>query len=218
MRRDLMSEQPLAYVVDDDLAIRETLHDLLETMGLGMRGFSTPQDFLEAERPDRPSCLILDVRLPGYSGLEFQRQLAAAKDDIPIIFITGHADVPMSVRAMKDGAVEFLSKPFRNQDLLDAIQHAIEKDRLRRKERRDREELSQRAQALTPRERQVMELLVAGKLNKQIGATLGATESTVKTHRAQIMRKMKATSVVELVRMSDKIAPSAERPGHHSVI
>ncbi|HVY98517.1 MAG TPA: response regulator [Dongiaceae bacterium] len=203
-----MSDQPLAYVVDDDLAVRETLQDLLDTTGVGMRGFGTPKDFLEAERPDRPSCLILDVRLPGYSGLEFQRQLAAAGDEIPIIFITGHADVPMSVRAMKDGAVEFLSKPFRNQDLLDAIQHAIEKDRARRAVRRERAELAQRARSLTPRERQVMALLVAGKLNKQIGATLGATESTVKTHRAQVMRKMQAASVVELVRMSDKILPA----------
>jgi FixJ family two-component response regulator len=213
-----MPEKPIAYIVDDDLAIRETLQDLLDTMGFSMRGFSSPKDFLDAERPDRPSCLILDVRLPGYSGLEFQRQLAAAKDDIPIIFITGHADVPMSVRAIKDGAVEFLAKPFRNQDLLDAIQHAIEKDRLRRAERRECEELSQRAKALTPRERQVMELLVAGKLNKQIGANLGATESTIKTHRAQIMRKMKAASVVELVRMSDKIMPAPDRALHHSVV
>jgi FixJ family two-component response regulator len=170
-----------------------------------MEGFELPADFLAFERPDLPSCLVLDVRLPGSSGLEFQRELAQLGIDIPVIFITGHGDIPMSVRAIKAGACEFFSKPFRDQELLDAIQLAIAKDKEHRRIDREIDDLRQRLAVLTARERQVFSILVTGQLNKQIGAAIGTTESTVKAHRTQIMRKMQANSLPELVRMADKL-------------
>jgi FixJ family two-component response regulator len=195
----------VVYVVDDDLSIRRALQRLLRTVGLRMEGFELPADFLAFERPDLPSCLVLDVRLPGSSGLEFQRELAQLGIDIPVIFITGHGDIPMSVRAIKAGACEFFSKPFRDQELLDAIQLAIAKDKEHRRIDREIDDLRQRLAVLTARERQVFSILVTGQLNKQIGAAIGTTESTVKAHRTQIMRKMQANSLPELVRMADKL-------------
>lgn len=201
-----MSQQDaIVYVVDDDNAVRETLSSLLRSVGLNVRGFASTREFLDHARPDVPSCLVLDVRLPGQGGLEFQRQLTAAGDPIPVIFITGHGDIPMSVRAMKVGAFEFLTKPFRDQDLLDAIHHAIARDQ----ERRDAEgrigALRLRYGTLSPRERQVMGMLLTGQINKQIGAAIGARESTIKAHRMQVMRKMEASSLVELIRMADSL-------------
>lgn len=193
------------YLIDDDVAIREALGGLLRSVGLRMEAFVVPREFLAFRRPNAPCCMVLDVRLPGSSGLEFQRELAASNAKIPIIFITGHGDIPMSVRAMKTGAVEFLTKPFRDQDLIDAIQLAIARDRARRQGERELAELRARWETLTSREKQVMSILVTGQLNKQIGASIGTTESTVKAHRTQIMRKMQANSLAELVRMADKI-------------
>ena len=201
----MIDQEPIVYVVDDDMAIREAISDLLGSVGLRVEAFALPRDFLAFKRPNAPSCLVLDVRLPGSSGLEFQRKLVSANSAIPVIFITGHGDIPMSVRAMKAGAVEFLTKPFRDQDLLDAILLAIAADRSRRQSEGELAELRARAESLTSRERQVMSILVTGQLNKQIGATIGTTESTVKAHRTQIMRKMHAGSLAELVRMADKL-------------
>ena len=201
----MSQDDPIVYVIDDDAAIREALSGLLRSVGLRMEGFALPRDFLAFRRPNAPCCMVLDVRLPGSSGLEFQRELSATNANIPIIFITGHGDIPMSVRAMKAGAVEFLTKPFRDQELIDAIQHAIGRDRARRAEERELTELRARWDTLTAREKQVMAILVTGQLNKQIGAAIGTTESTVKAHRTQIMRKMQASSLAELVRMADKI-------------
>ncbi|HTP76773.1 MAG TPA: response regulator [Rhizomicrobium sp.] len=201
----MSQDDPIVYVIDDDAAIREALSGLLRSVGLRMEGFALPRDFLAFRRPNAPCCMVLDVRLPGSSGLEFQRELSATNANIPIIFITGHGDIPMSVRAMKAGAVEFLTKPFRDQELIDAIQHAIGRDRARRAAERELTELRARWDTLTAREKQVMAILVTGQLNKQIGAAIGTTESTVKAHRTQIMRKMQASSLAELVRMADKI-------------
>lgn len=201
----MSDDDPIVYVIDDDVAIREALGGLLRSVGLRMEGFAAPREFLAFKRPNAPCCMVLDVRLPGSSGLEFQRELTAMNANIPIIFITGHGDIPMSVRAMKAGAVEFLTKPFRDQELIDSIQLAIARDRARRRGEHELAELRMRWTTLTSRERQVMSILVTGQLNKQIGATIGTTESTVKAHRTQIMRKMQANSLAELVRMSDKI-------------
>jgi len=201
----MTEDDAIVYVIDDDEAIREALSGLLRSVGLKMLGFSAPREFLAYHRADTPSCLVLDVRLPGASGLEFQRELANARERIPIIFITGHGDIPMSVRAMKAGAVEFLSKPFRDQDLLDAIQSALTRDRAWREQERSLADLRGRLDLLTERERQVMAILVQGQLNKQIGAVLGTTESTVKAHRAQIMRKMQATTLADLIRMAHRL-------------
>jgi len=199
-----MSQQnPIVYVVDDDSAIRETLSSLLRSVGLAVRGFASAAEFLAHERPDAPSCIVLDVRLPGQGGLEFQRHLTASGDPIPVIFISGHGDIPMSVRAIKAGALEFLTKPFRDQDLLDAIQAAINRDTFRRETARVTNALRQRYQTLSPRERQVLALLLTGQQSRQIAAAIGASESTVKVHRMQVMRKMEASSLVELVRMAD---------------
>lgn len=200
-----MNEDGFVYVIDDDVSIREALAGLLRSVGLKMAGFSSTREFLAYERPDCPSCLVLDVRLPGASGLEFQRELAAANETVPIIFITGHGDIPMSVRAMKAGAFEFLTKPFRDQDLLDAIQGALTSDQRRREQDQSIADLRDRLASLTERERQVMGILVQGQLNKQIGATLGTTESTVKAHRAQIMRKMRAATLADLIRMANRL-------------
>lgn len=203
-------EIPIVFVVDDDQAVREGVSGLLRSVGLRSEAFASPADFLAFERPDVASCLVLDVRLPGSSGLKFQRDLADQGSNLPVIFVTGHGDIPMSVRAMKAGAVEFLTKPFRDQDLLDAVQQAIDLDRDRRLRQTSIADLDQRFASLTQRERQVMEILVTGQLNKQIGATIGTTESTVKAHRTQIMKKMNAGSLAELVRMADKLRIGAD--------
>lgn len=199
----------LVHVVDDDAAIRETLSSLLRSVGLRMQGYASAAEFLAAFDPTAPGCLVLDVRLPGTGGLEFQRYLNRENIRIPIIFITGHGDIPMSVRAMKAGAAEFLTKPFRDQDLLDAIQSAIAQDAARRQEDETLQSLRRHYGGLSARERQVMAILVTGQLNKQIGAAIGATESTVKAHRMQIMRKMGASSLAELIRMADRLGSEA---------
>src|ERR1700758_2272058 len=196
---------PTVFIVDDDADVRESLQELLESVGLHSKSFGTAQDFLASPRTDGPSCLILDVRLPGISGLDLQQELKRAKVSIPIIFLSAHADVPMSVRAMKSGAVEFLTKPFRHQDLLDAVQRSLTRDRVIREKQRDTAELRQRYNTLSVREREVMSLVVSGMLNKQIAGELGASEATVKMHRSQAMKKMQAKSLPDLVRMADKL-------------
>ena len=201
---------PIVFVVDDDPSMREALADLIASVGLSVEAFKSAPEFLERRRPDAPACLVLDVRLQGLSGLDLQRELLRTEAPIPIIFITGHGDIPMSVRAMKEGAVEFLPKPFRDQDLLDAIQHAIEIDRVARQERTVVAEVRRRYESLTKREREVMKLIVLGLLNKQIAARLGSSEVTVKMHRGQVMHKMKAESVVQLARMAEKIGVTSE--------
>lgn len=205
--------ESVVFVIDDDAAVRESLETLVRSVGLKVKTFRSPAEFLRMQPPPVPSCLVLDVRLPGISGLDFQRQLADAKVHIPVIFITGHGDIAMSVRAMKAGAMEFLTKPFRDQDLLDAIQVGLEKDRVRREREAEILILKERFESLTPREQEVFPWIVAGKLNKQIAAELGTSEATVKVHRSQLMRKMGAESVAELVRMADKMEiPIPERP------
>ena len=196
---------PTVFIVDDDADVRDSLQELLESVGLDSKSFGTAQEFLSAPRGDGPSCLILDVRLPGISGLELQIELKRGKVSIPIIFLTAHADVPMSVKAMKSGAVEFLTKPFRHQDLLDAVQRSLTRDRTVREKQRGTTELLQRYNTLSVREREVMNLVVSGTLNKQIAADLGASEATVKMHRSQVMKKMQAQSLPDLVRMADKL-------------
>ena len=196
---------PTVFIVDDDRGVRQAIQDLVESVGLRAESFATGQEFLNRKRGADPSCLVLDVRLPQMSGLDFQRKLAELGLPIPIIFITAHGDIPMSVRALKSGAVEFLTKPFRDQDLLDAIQQALQRDRAAREQRDEVDELHERYLALTARERAVMGLVVTGMLNKQIGAEIGASESTVKIHRGNVMQKMQAGSLIELVRMADKL-------------
>lgn len=204
-----MSEaRPTVFVVDDDPSMRRSLDSLLRSVGLDVRLFSSAQEFMQAERPEAPGCLVLDVRLPGMSGLTFQQELAKAGVALPVIFVTGHGDVPMTVRAMKAGAAEFLTKPFDDQVMLDAVHAAIERDRARRRDAANLAELQARYRALTERERQVMKLVVAGRVNKQIAADLGLSLVTVKVHRGQVMRKMETKSVAELVRMADRLGPS----------
>jgi FixJ family two-component response regulator len=201
-----MTEQPsIVFVVDDDASIRDALKSLIRSVGLRVEAFGSPREFLQGNRPDAPSCLVLDVRLPGKSGLDLQCQLAEANIYIPIVFITGHGDIPMSVRAMKAGAIEFLTKPFRDQDLLDAIQAGLERDRARRQREAETAMLHERLKSLTPREREVLPLVVSGLLNKQVAAEIGATEATVKVHRSQLMKKMGADSLPELVRIAERI-------------
>ena len=199
--------EAVVFVVDDDPAVREALCSLIRSVGLNAEAFVSAQDFLNSPRPDAAACLVLDVRMPGLSGLDLQRELAGSGERIPIIFITGHGDIPMSVRAMKAGAVEFLSKPFRDQDLLDAIGQALERDQAARKEHAALAEIRGRYDKLTAREREVAPLIVRGMLNKQAAAELGISEITVKVHRRNVMRKMKVRSLAELVRMFEQLRP-----------
>jgi FixJ family two-component response regulator len=208
-------DEPIVFIVDDDSSMCEALTRLLGTVGLRAHAFKMAQEFLSAERPDMPSCLVLDVRLPGLSGMDLQRELASMDPPIPIVFISAHGDVPMTVQAMKAGAVEFLTKPFRDQQLLDAVQQAIDRDRAGREQRAESAEERRRYELLTPREREVMMLVVTGRLNKQIASKLGTSEATVKAHRAQLMRKMEVDSVAELVRVAERLSlftPRRERP------
>jgi FixJ family two-component response regulator len=202
---------PLVFVVDDDVSVREALRNLLRSVGLKVETFVSPQEFLSCKRPDAPACLVLDIRLPGVSGLDLQRRLIEANIRMPIIFISAHADVPMSVRAMKAGAVEFLTKPFRDQELLDAVQEAIERDRAERKQQEEGAALRKQYDGLTLREREVFTLVVRGLANKQIGDEIDVTEPTVKMHRSRLMHKMAADSLADLVRMAERLGI---RPGH----
>jgi FixJ family two-component response regulator len=202
---------PIVFVVDDDASVREAIRNLLASVSLRAETFGSTREFLSAKRPQSPACLVLDVRLPDVSGLEFQRELAIGGIQIPIVFITGHGDIPMSVQAMKAGAVQFLTKPFRGQELLDAIQEAIAKDRAAWERRAQTAEVKARHDSLTPREKEVMNLVVEGLLNKQIAAELGTSELTIKTHRGRVTEKMEADSVAALVRMAEKLKSSAVR-------
>jgi len=196
---------PTVFIIDDDRSVRRAIQDLVESVGLRCESFAAAQEFLSRKPTDGPCCLVLDVRLPHISGLDFQRQLADAGVQIPIVFITGHGDIPMTVKAMKSGAVEFLTKPLRDQELLDAIQQALERDRVTREQQNEIDNLRERYATLTAREREVMSLVASGMLNKQIGSELGASETTIKIHRGRVMEKMQAGSFAELVRMADKL-------------
>jgi FixJ family two-component response regulator len=206
-----MTDEPTIIVVDDDPGIRESLHGLLRSVGLQVKALASVPEFLKEGRPEGPACLILDVRLPGRSGLDFQRDLSAANVHLPIIFITGYGDIPMSVQAIKGGAIEFLTKPFRDQELLDAIQLGLARDRAWLEEAKAMAALRSRFETLTPREREVMALVVTGRLNKQIAYDIGISEITVKVHRGQVMRKMNAASLPDLARMADKLDLTAAK-------
>ena len=200
----MTKEEPIVFVVDDDVSVRNGLKRLIRSVGLEVETFASAEEFLDHDHPDKPSCLVLDVRMPGLSGLDLQEELAAQGLEMPIIFVTGHGDVRMSVRAMKAGAVDFLEKPFDDQDLLDAIQGAIERDRLAREEHAEVADILRRIESLTPREYEVFTLVITGMLNKQIAAELGASEKTIKVHRARVMQKMQVVSIAELVRLAEK--------------
>jgi FixJ family two-component response regulator len=206
-----IGDVPTVFIIDDDAGVRDSIQDLVESVDLRAESFATAQEFLASKRRDGPSCLVLDVRLPDTSGLDLQQKLSRAGVRIPIIFITGHADIPMTVKAMKSGAVEFLTKPFREQDLLDVIHRALRRDRVVREKQRRLAELQERYSLLSAREREVMSLVVSGLLNKQIAAELGASETTVKTHRGHVMQKMEAKSLPDLVRMADSLKISMHR-------
>ena len=206
-----MTAAPVVFVVDDDASVRSSLKFLLSTVGLQAETLDSADSFLHKKRPDVPSCLVLDVRLPGLSGLDFQRELAARNICIPIVFLTGHGDIPMSVRAMKAGAVEFLTKPFRDQDLLDAVRVALDRDRTRREQEKEVTDLRRRFDSLTSREQEVASMVVAGMLNKQIAAELGTAESTVKVQRSRAMEKMQAESLADLIKMIQKVQPPAQK-------
>ncbi|HEX6572725.1 MAG TPA: response regulator [Steroidobacteraceae bacterium] len=215
----MTDDRPVVFVVDDDPSMRRSLDSLLRSVSLDVHLFASAQEFMHAERRDAPGCLVLDVRLPGMSGLTFQQELAKAGIALPIIFISGHGDVPMTVRAMKAGAVEFLTKPFDDQVLLDAIDAAIERDRARRRDAASLADLKARYRGLTEREREVMQLVVTGRANKQIAADLNLSLVTVKVHRGQVMRKMLAKSVAELVRMADRLGlPASVQPRGHTKV
>jgi len=203
--------EPIVYVIDDDRLVREGLQSLIRSVGLRVEIFNSAQDFLTAKRADAPSCLVLDVRMPGLSGLDLQLKLNDVDIQIPIIFITGHGDIPMSVRAMKEGAHEFLTKPIRGQDLIDAVQKAIASDRAERKDRAELKDIRARFDSLTPREKEVLDLVVAGLLNKQIADELGTSELTIKTHRAHVMEKTHADSLAHLVRMAERLKTSLRK-------
>ena len=198
-------EHSTVLVVDDDASVREALSDLFQSVGLMVEVYASAQEFLKNERPEGPGCLVLDVRLPGKSGLDFQQELSAANINLPIVFLTGHGDIPMSVRAMKAGAVEFLTKPFREQDLLDAVQTALERDRVNREDQKLGAMLRQRFASLTPREQSILALVVAGRRNKQIAFEIGTSEVTVKVHRTNLMRKLQASSLADLIMMATKL-------------
>ena len=206
-----MTAAPVVFVVDDDASVRSSLKFLLSTVGLQAQTFDSADSFLHKHRPEVPSCLVLDVRLPGLSGLDFQRELAARNICIPIVFLTGHGDIPMSVRAMKAGAVEFLTKPFRDQDLLDAVRVALDRDRARREQETEMTDLRRRFYSLTSREQEVVSMVVAGMLNKQIAAELGTAESTVKVQRSRAMEKMQAESLADLIKMIQKLQPASKK-------
>jgi len=202
---------PIVFVVDDDPSVGRAIKRLVESVGLQVAHFGSAQEFLRSTRPDAPSCLVLDVRLPGISGLDFQHQLAGAGIHIPVIFVTAHGDIPMTVRAMKAGAVEFLTKPFRDQDLLDAVQIALERDRARRQKEAGIATLRDRYESLSAREREVVAMVVCGLLNKQIAAEIGTTENTVKAHRSRAMEKMQAESLADLVKMVERLQTFHEK-------
>jgi FixJ family two-component response regulator len=204
----MKQEQPIVYLIDDDESVREGIADLLRSVGYSVHSFGSVQEFIDSSRPDAPGCIVLDVRLPGMSGLEFQRSLIKSNIHIPVIFISGHADIPMTVRAIKSGAVDFLTKPVHEQQLLDTVQAGIERDRARRKEAKVVAELRGRFDSLTPREREIFTLMASGRRNKQIAVQVGLSEMTVKVHRSHVMQKMRANSVVELVRMADQLGVS----------
>ena len=206
-----MTAPPLVFVIDDDASVRSSLKFLLSTVGLQAETFDSADSFLHKKRPDVPSCLVLDVRLPGVSGIDFQRELTARNVSIPIVFLTGHGDIPMSVRAMKAGAVEFLTKPFRDQDLLDAVRVALDRDRARREQEKELTNIRGRFDSLTSREQEVVLMVVAGMLNKQIAAELGTAESTVKVQRGRAMEKMQAECLADLIKMVQKLRPPSQK-------